>query len=155
DYIKVIRDPLPDIPMLAAGGTNLENAVPFLDVGCVGVGLGAALCDPKLAAAGEFATITERAKTFVARIAGATRVLALVLALGGVVLAPARPAHAGTEEFSTFDVATMEEDDESLMDHVLLRPPREWRSEWERAPQAIRTSQGCLTSGQWFIDTDL
>ncbi|TMQ59882.1 MAG: 2-dehydro-3-deoxyphosphogluconate aldolase [Candidatus Eisenbacteria bacterium] len=28
-YIQVIRDPLPDVPMLAAGGTNLENTVPF------------------------------------------------------------------------------------------------------------------------------
>jgi len=64
-------------------------------------------------------------------------------------------ARAGTEEFSTFDVLAQEEDDESLLDHYLTRQPREWRTEWERAPQAIRTSQGCLTSGEWFIDTDL
>jgi hypothetical protein len=70
--------------------------------------------------------------------------------LGGV-----RSAVAGIEEFSTFDIETQEEDDESLLDHYLTRPPHSWRSEWERAPQAIRTSQGCLTSGQWFIDTDL
>lgn len=69
------------------------------------------------------------------------------------LLAP--PAAASTEEFSTFDVARQEEDDESLLDHFLTRSPRTWRDEWERAPQAIRTSQGCLTSGQWFIDNDL
>ena len=64
-------------------------------------------------------------------------------------------ALAVTEEFSTFDVAAQEQDDESLLDHFMTRPPIEWRAEWEGSPQAIRTSQGCLTSGQWFIDTDL
>lgn len=66
-YIKVIRDPLPDIPMLAAGGTNLDNVVPFLQAGCVGCGLGASLADPQLAMRGEFAEITRRARAFVAR----------------------------------------------------------------------------------------
>jgi hypothetical protein len=82
----------------------------------------------------------------------------LPLAIGGLLLlavcAPA-PARAGTEEFSTFDVEEQEEDDESLIDHVLTRYPHPWRAEWERATMALRTSQGCLTSGQWFIDTDL
>ena len=67
-YIQVIRDPLPDIPMLAAGGTTLENFIPFLKAGCVGIGLGAALADPKLAAAGNFKEITSRAKTFCQRL---------------------------------------------------------------------------------------
>ena len=69
-YIQVIRDPLPDIPMLAAGGTNLDNVVPFLNAGCVGVGLGASLADPKLAAAGAAAEITRRARAFAALVAG-------------------------------------------------------------------------------------
>lgn len=64
DYIKVIRDPLPNIPMLAAGGTNLANVGPFLDAGCVGVGLGASLADPALAAAGRFDEIEARARAF-------------------------------------------------------------------------------------------
>ena len=67
-YIQTIRDPLPDIPMLAAGGTTLENFVPFLRAGCVGVGLGGSLADPALAAAGHFAEITARARTFVQRL---------------------------------------------------------------------------------------
>jgi len=66
-YIRVIRDPLPDIPMLAAGGTNLENLVPFLEAGCVGVGLGAALADPALAMARDYAAIESRARTFLER----------------------------------------------------------------------------------------
>jgi|SRR5436190_5367963 2-dehydro-3-deoxyphosphogluconate aldolase/(4S)-4-hydroxy-2-oxoglutarate aldolase len=67
DYIKVIRDPLPDIPMLAAGGTNLDNIVPFYQAGCWACGIGGALADPALAAAGRFDEITRRAQAFVER----------------------------------------------------------------------------------------
>lgn len=77
----------------------------------------------------------------------------LLVLLAGLLVA--RPAAAGSEEFSTFDVIRQEADDESLLDHLLMRPPHPWRDEWERAPQALRTSQGCLTSGQWSVDTQL
>ena len=72
-YIAVIRDPLPGVPMLAAGGTNLDNVVPFLDAGCVACGLGGSLADPQLASAGRFDEIAERARAFVARVAGHAR----------------------------------------------------------------------------------
>ena len=67
-YIQVIRDPLTNVPMLAAGGTHLDNVVPFLEAGCLGVGLGAALADPKLAARGAFDEIERRARAFVERV---------------------------------------------------------------------------------------
>ena len=67
-YIQVIREPLPDIPLLASGGTTLENLAPFLHAGCVGVGLGGALADAKLAEAGQFDEITRRAKAFVNKV---------------------------------------------------------------------------------------
>ncbi len=69
DYIRVIRDPLPDLPMLAAGGTTLANTALFLEAGCIGVGLGGALADPVLAARGEFGEITRRARAFVDLVA--------------------------------------------------------------------------------------
>jgi 2-dehydro-3-deoxyphosphogluconate aldolase/(4S)-4-hydroxy-2-oxoglutarate aldolase len=72
DYIRVIRDPLPDIPMLAAGGTHLENVVPFLEAGCIACGLGGSLADPKLASEGAFAEITRRARAFVERVRSRT-----------------------------------------------------------------------------------
>jgi hypothetical protein len=82
--------------------------------------------------------------------------LALPAAIGlGAAVVAAAPARAGTEEFSTFSVEAQEEDDESLIDHILTRTPRAWDEEWERAPQALRTSQACLTSGQWLTYTDL
>lgn len=69
-YIRTIREPLPDVPLLAAGGTSLLNVREFLAAGCLGVGLGAALADPALAAAGRLDAITRRAKRFVQRLAG-------------------------------------------------------------------------------------
>jgi len=67
-YIRVIRDPLPDVPMLAAGGTHLDNVGPFLEAGCVACGLGASLADPALAAAGRFDEIAARARAFAERV---------------------------------------------------------------------------------------
>ncbi len=69
DYIKVVRDPLANVPMLAAGGTNLDNIVPFFAAGCIACGLGGSLADPALAAAGRFDEIESRARAFVARAA--------------------------------------------------------------------------------------
>jgi hypothetical protein len=86
-------------------------------------------------------------------VAGAlstARLLALALALALLPGALPPPAAASTEEFSSFDVERPEEDDESVLDHLLTRLPAEWRDEWERAPQAFRTAQGCYTSGQWY-----
>ena len=68
-YIEVIRDPLPDVPMLAAGGTTLENVLPVLRAGCVAGGLGASLADPKLAMEHDYSEITKRARAFTARVA--------------------------------------------------------------------------------------
>lgn len=76
------------------------------------------------------------------------------LLLIAALAAPA-PATASTEEFSTFDVLRPEEDDESLLDHLLTSAPRAWDEEWRRAPMAVRTLQGCLTSGQWINRTQL
>lgn len=72
DYIKVIRDPLPNVPMLAAGGTNLDNIVPFYAAGCVACGIGGTMADPALALAGRFDEIEARAAAFVARASSFT-----------------------------------------------------------------------------------
>ncbi|MEO5619026.1 MAG: hypothetical protein ABIS67_14755 [Candidatus Eisenbacteria bacterium] len=88
-----------------------------------------------------------------ARVARVPLALALLFAAAALPLAGA--ALASVEEFSTFSIGPQEQDDESLLDHFLTRMPRTWRDEWSRSPGGFRTSQGCLTSGQWFIDTDL
>ncbi len=71
------------------------------------------------------------------------------------LLANPAPVLGGSEEFETFDVEQQEEDDEALLDRYLTRSPRRWRDDWERSPLAFRTGQGCLTSGQWIIETDM
>jgi hypothetical protein len=86
------------------------------------------------------------------RVATTLRALALLAAL---TAAPGLPARASTEEFSSFDVVRGEEDDESALDHLLARPPAAWQAEWDRAPLAFRTSQGCFTSGQWYLHDQL
>lgn len=77
--------------------------------------------------------------------------LALFLALA----IRATPARASYEEFQTLYIGKLEEDDESLLDHLLVRQPMEWRDAWERSPGGFRSSQGCFTSGKWFLDHDL
>ncbi len=86
--------------------------------------------------------------------APAAALAAGLAALALLALAP-RAARATLEQYNTFDLLAEEEDDESLLDHVLTRPPSEWREEWERAPQAFRTAQGCLTSSQWMLVNQL
>ena len=78
----------------------------------------------------------------------------LLLACACSVLAASR-ARASYEEFSTLNVGREEEDDENLLDHVLVEPPADWFDEWERATRAFRTSQGCFTSAQWYLDHEL
>jgi hypothetical protein len=85
----------------------------------------------------------------------AARALPWLLVLSLALLAAPSPGRAGTEEWSTFNPEAQELDDESLLDHVLNRPSRAWRDEWEHSTRAFRTSEGCLTSGVWFIDSEL
>lgn len=82
------------------------------------------------------------------------RVLVLAIAAAARILLAAAPAGANVEEFSTFDIGLQEHDDESTLDHFLTRFPLAWSDAWAHSTAGIRTSQGCLTSGEWFIDTD-
>jgi hypothetical protein len=79
------------------------------------------------------------------------RLAALLLVL---LLAPG-PAHATRERFDAFDLVRQEEDDENALDVLLARPPAAWREAWERAPGGFRSSQGCLTAGQWYLVHEL
>lgn len=48
DYIRVIRQPIRDVPMLAGGPVPLDEIDAYLDAGCVAVNLGASLAVPDL-----------------------------------------------------------------------------------------------------------
>ena len=66
DYIKAIKAPLSHIPMLAVGGVDEHNISAFLKAGCVGVGIGSNLVNPKWTKEGRFDLITEAAGKFYA-----------------------------------------------------------------------------------------
>lgn len=43
DYVRQLRGPLADVPLVATGGVDAGNAAAFLAAGCVAVGLGTSL----------------------------------------------------------------------------------------------------------------
>lgn len=45
-YVRDVLAPLADVPLLATGGVDAQNAVAFIDAGAVAVGVGSALDDP-------------------------------------------------------------------------------------------------------------
>jgi 2-dehydro-3-deoxyphosphogluconate aldolase/(4S)-4-hydroxy-2-oxoglutarate aldolase len=63
-YFKDVLAPLPQIRLVPTGGVDLETAGSFLAAGAVAVAVGSNLVDPKLVAAGDFDTLTERARGF-------------------------------------------------------------------------------------------
>jgi 2-dehydro-3-deoxyphosphogluconate aldolase / (4S)-4-hydroxy-2-oxoglutarate aldolase len=48
DYIRAIRGPIRDVPMLAGGPVSLDAIEAYLDAGCVAVNLGISLAVPDL-----------------------------------------------------------------------------------------------------------
>jgi 2-dehydro-3-deoxyphosphogluconate aldolase / (4S)-4-hydroxy-2-oxoglutarate aldolase len=48
EYIRTIRGPIRDVPMLAGGPVALDMIDAYLDVGCVAVNLGGSLAVPDL-----------------------------------------------------------------------------------------------------------
>ncbi len=82
-------------------------------------------------------------------------VAALAALLAWAIAFGPTPARATYEEFRSLYIGKLEEDDETLLDHVLVHQPLEWREAWERSPGGFRSSQGCFTSGKWFLDHDL
>ena len=68
-FFKDVRAPLPHVKLMPTGGVSVDNAGDWIRAGAVAVGVGSALVDPRVVAAGDFAAITERA----ARIVGQVR----------------------------------------------------------------------------------
>lgn len=73
EYIKQIRGPFSDIPLLAVGGINVDNASDFISAGCMGVGVGSGLVNPALIQKGEFEQIKLNASRFIASVKNGRR----------------------------------------------------------------------------------
>lgn len=67
-YIKALCGPLNNIPFLAVGGVNADNAADFLKAGAVGIGVGSSLVNKKWLDSGQYIKITEEAKRFINNI---------------------------------------------------------------------------------------
>jgi len=61
DYIRTIRGPIRDVPMLAGGPVPLDQIDNYLDSGCVAVNLGASLAVPDLVNTRQWDEIGRRA----------------------------------------------------------------------------------------------
>jgi 2-dehydro-3-deoxyphosphogluconate aldolase / (4S)-4-hydroxy-2-oxoglutarate aldolase len=65
-YIKDVRGPLPQIPMMPTGGVQLDNIKDFQNAGAVAFGIGSALVDSRQAITDEYLKqLTNKAKQFV------------------------------------------------------------------------------------------
>ena len=70
-FFKAVRAPLPHLKLMPTGGVSLTNAGDWLRHGAVAVGVGSALLDKKAIAEGDYARLTENARTLVQSIAEA------------------------------------------------------------------------------------
>jgi 2-dehydro-3-deoxyphosphogluconate aldolase / (4S)-4-hydroxy-2-oxoglutarate aldolase len=62
DYIRALKQPLPDIPMLAGGPVSLEQMESYLEAGAVAVNLGGTLAVPALVAERDWPEIGRRVR---------------------------------------------------------------------------------------------
>lgn len=66
NYIKEVRAPLPQIPLMPTGGVSLQNIQEFRKAGAVAFGIGGSLVDAKQKVTSEYLQkITDTAKNFV------------------------------------------------------------------------------------------
>jgi 2-dehydro-3-deoxyphosphogluconate aldolase/(4S)-4-hydroxy-2-oxoglutarate aldolase len=65
-YIKAIKGPLPQIPLVPTGGVNLNTAAEFLEAGAEALGVGSELVQAEALKSGKPEVIVETARKFVA-----------------------------------------------------------------------------------------
>ncbi|MDP1713389.1 MAG: bifunctional 4-hydroxy-2-oxoglutarate aldolase/2-dehydro-3-deoxy-phosphogluconate aldolase [Anaerolineales bacterium] len=76
-YMKALKAPFPNIPMMPTGGVSATNVGEWLDAGAFAVGAGSELCPPKLAKEGRFDEISMRAREFIKALEEARSTLKL------------------------------------------------------------------------------
>jgi 2-dehydro-3-deoxyphosphogluconate aldolase / (4S)-4-hydroxy-2-oxoglutarate aldolase len=65
DYLKTLKEPLPQVELLPTKGVDFNTAAAFIKAGAIAVGTGSALVNKSLMAAKQYATITENAEKFI------------------------------------------------------------------------------------------
>lgn len=64
-YIKALKAPLPQIPMIPTGGVNLDTAVEFIKAGAAALGVGGELVLASALKSGDMKAITDTARKFI------------------------------------------------------------------------------------------
>jgi len=72
-YIKALKGPLPQVPMIPTGGVNLETAADFIKAGAAALGIGGELVSATALKAGNVGEITAAAKQYVSIVRDARR----------------------------------------------------------------------------------
>src|SRR5580698_5536204 len=72
-YIKALKAPLPQIPMVPTGGVNLDTAADFIHAGADALGIGGELVSAAACKSGNLSVITEAARRYVAIVREARR----------------------------------------------------------------------------------
>jgi 2-dehydro-3-deoxyphosphogluconate aldolase/(4S)-4-hydroxy-2-oxoglutarate aldolase len=65
DYLKTLKEPLPQIELMPTKGVDFETAGAFIKAGAIAVGTGSCLVNKALMAAKDYAKITENAERFI------------------------------------------------------------------------------------------
>jgi 2-dehydro-3-deoxyphosphogluconate aldolase / (4S)-4-hydroxy-2-oxoglutarate aldolase len=68
-YIKALKGPLPQIPLVPTGGVNLSTTAEFLEAGAAALGIGGELVAPSALKSGNAQVIVENARKFLAIVA--------------------------------------------------------------------------------------
>jgi 2-dehydro-3-deoxyphosphogluconate aldolase/(4S)-4-hydroxy-2-oxoglutarate aldolase len=72
-YIKALKGPLPQIPMIPTGGVNLTTASDFILAGAAALGIGGELVSASALESGDLAPIVEAARGFVSIVRNARK----------------------------------------------------------------------------------
>ena len=72
-YIKALKAPLPQVPMIPTGGVNLDTAADFIQAGADALGIGGELVSAAALRSGNLDAITEAARQYVAIVREARR----------------------------------------------------------------------------------
>jgi 2-dehydro-3-deoxyphosphogluconate aldolase/(4S)-4-hydroxy-2-oxoglutarate aldolase len=72
-YIKALKGPLPQVPMVPTGGVTLETAADFIRAGADALGIGGELVSPAALKSSDGSEITRTARDFLDAIAEAKR----------------------------------------------------------------------------------
>ena len=64
DYLKTVKEPLPQVELLPTKGVDFDTAGAFIKAGAIAVGTGSCLVNKALMAAKDYAKITENAERF-------------------------------------------------------------------------------------------